>query len=173
MITNTMDTPVGPFTVVVSDAGAVRAAGFTAQVDALIPLIHPSLREQTRESPDAGQVGAAVRSYLDGDLLALEAVVVEQHTGGAFLAHAWAVMRDIKPGEPVTYTGFAALAGRPAAIRAAAMACARNPVALFTPCHRVLRTDGSLGGYRWGLPVKQWLLDHEAPTAAGAETRAS
>jgi methylated-DNA-[protein]-cysteine S-methyltransferase len=71
-------------------------------------------------------------------------------------------MRDIKPGAPVTYTEFAELSGRPAAIRAAAAACARNPVAFFVPCHRVLRLDGTLGGYRWGLPVKRWLLDHEA-----------
>ena len=63
---------------------------------------------------------------------------------------------------PVTYTEFAALAGRPAAVRAAAQACARNAAALFVPCHRVLRTDGSLGGFRWGLPVKRWLLDHES-----------
>jgi methylated-DNA-[protein]-cysteine S-methyltransferase len=76
-------------------------------------------------------------------------------------------MREIKPGAPVTYSEFARLAGRPAAIRAAAAACARNPVALFTPCHRVLRLDGSLGGYRWGLPVKQLLLEHEAAEHSG------
>ena len=157
----TMDTPIGPLTVVVSDTGAVRAAGFTADVDGLLELVHPTLRGQSRHTPDAGAVGAAVRSYLDGDLAALDSVPIEQHSGGTFMTHAWEVMRDIKPGSPVTYTGFAALAGRPAAIRAAAAACARNAVALFVPCHRVLRTDGSLGGYRWGLPVKAWLLDHE------------
>jgi methylated-DNA-[protein]-cysteine S-methyltransferase len=62
----------------------------------------------------------------------------------------------------VTYTEFAARAGRPAAVRAAAQACARNAAALFVPCHRVLRLDGSLGGFRWGLPVKRWLIDHES-----------
>ncbi len=161
MISNTMDTPAGPFTVVLSDAGAVRASGFTTDVDALLALIHPALVGEARPAADAGPVGAAVRSYLDGDLAALDDVPVEQRSGGAFMTHAWAVMRHIMAGEPVTYTGFAALAGRPAAIRAAAAACARNPAALFVPCHRVLRTDGSLGGYRWGLPVKRWLLDHE------------
>lgn len=159
---STMDTPAGPLTVVVADSGAVRAAGFTTDVPELLRLVHPSLIEEARPAPDTGPVGGAVRAYLDGDLTALDAVPVEQQTGGQFMAHAWQVMRHIKPGTPVTYTQFATLAGRPAAIRAAAAACARNPVALFVPCHRVLRTDGSLGGYRWGLPVKTWLLDHES-----------
>lgn len=61
-----------------------------------------------------------------------------------------------------SYTELAAKAGRPRAVRAAAAACARNPAALFVPCHRVLRSDGSLGGFRWGLPAKRWLLDYES-----------
>jgi len=165
---STMDTPAGPLTVVVSEAGAVRASGFTADVQELLVLIHPDLREEAREVDDLGPVQAAVRSYLDGDLTALDEVRIEQKTGGEFMAHAWEVMRDIKPGAPVTYTEYAALAGRPTAVRGAASACARNAAALFAPCHRVLRTDGSLGGYRWGLPVKRWLLDHEQGTSIGA-----
>jgi methylated-DNA-[protein]-cysteine S-methyltransferase len=158
----TLDSPAGPLTIVVGATGGVRAAGFTDEVGDLLPLIHPRLREDARPDDDIGPVGDHVRSYLDGELDALDRVVVEQRVGGEFIAHAWRVMREIKPGSPVTYSEFALLAGRPAAIRAAAAACARNPVALFTPCHRVLRLDGSLGGYRWGLPVKRWLLDHEA-----------
>jgi methylated-DNA-[protein]-cysteine S-methyltransferase len=159
---STIETPAGPFTVVVSDAGAVRAAGFTSDIDELLSLVHPGLVEETRPAAAAGDVGEAVRSYFDGDLTAIDDVRVEARTGGAFMAYAWQVMRDIKPGAPVTYTQFAELAGRPAAVRAAAAACARNPVALFVPCHRVLRLDGTLGGYRWGLGVKRRLLDHEA-----------
>jgi methylated-DNA-[protein]-cysteine S-methyltransferase len=158
----TMETPTGPLTVVVGATGAVRATGFTDDVEDLLPLIHPALRGKVAVTADIGPVADQVRSYFDGDRTALDAVVVEQHTAGEFMARAWQVMREIKPGSPVTYTGFAELAGRPAAVRAAAAACARNPVALFTPCHRVLRSDGSLGGYRWGLPVKRWLLDFEA-----------
>ncbi|SCE79506.1 methylated-DNA-[protein]-cysteine S-methyltransferase [Micromonospora viridifaciens] len=162
-----VDTPAGPLSVLAAPDGAVRAAGFTAEPAALVPLMHPSLRGELRERGDLGPVNTAVRAYLDGDLTAIDAVPVEQHTGGLFLAHAWRVLRDVKPGEPVTYTGFAELAGRPAAVRAAAAACARNAVALFVPCHRVLRTDGTLGGYRWGLGVKEWLLGHEGRRTAG------
>ncbi len=164
----TMDTPGGPFTAVVGPTGAVRASGFTTDVEELMRLVHPALAAEVRPADDVGPVGAAVRSYLDGDLTAIDDVRVEQRIGGTFIAHAWQVMRDIKPGAPVTYSLFAALAGRPAAVRGAASACARNPTALFVPCHRVLGTDGSLRGYRWGLPVKRWLLDHEQGRSIGA-----
>jgi methylated-DNA-[protein]-cysteine S-methyltransferase len=160
MNTTTMTTPAGPLTIVESD-GQVRAAGFTSNVDELLPLVHPDLREAPRARPDLGPISDAVRAYFDGDLTAIDTVPVEQRSGGEFLGHAWAVMRQIKPGAPATYTDFARLAGRPQAIRAAAMACARNAAALFVPCHRVLRLDGGFGGYRWGIPVKRWLLDHE------------
>lgn len=160
----TVDTPVGPFTILASDDNAVRAAGFTTDAAELLRLVHPSLRGQPRARPDLGPVTDAVRSYLDGDLAALDDIPVEQHTGGAFLGHAWDTLRTVKPGEPVTYTDFAVLAGRPGAIRAAASACARNAVALIVPCHRVIGTDGTLRGYRWGLDVKKWLLAHEATT---------
>ncbi|SDX99498.1 methylated-DNA-[protein]-cysteine S-methyltransferase [Micromonospora pattaloongensis] len=157
----TVDTPAGPLTILVSPAGAVRAAGFTAHVDELTALVHPGLRGPVRSRPELGAVTDAVRSYLDGELAAIDEVPVEQHSGGEFMGHAWRTLRRVKAGDPVTYTGFAALAGRPRAVRAAAAACARNAVALFVPCHRVLRTDGTLGGYRWGLDVKTWLLGHE------------
>ena len=68
-------------------------------------------------------------------------------------------------GQIVTYREFAERAGRPAAIRAAASACGRNAAALFVPCHRIVRTDGSLGGYRYGLDIKRWLRAHEGIAA--------
>jgi methylated-DNA-[protein]-cysteine S-methyltransferase len=157
MNTVTMTTPAGPLTIVESK-GKVRAAGFTADVSELVG----ELRSMPAARADLGPISRAVRAYFDGDLTAIDHVPVEQSPGGKFIGHAWEVLRQIKPGEPVTYTEFARLAGRPPAVRAAAMACARNTAALFVPCHRVLRLDGGLGGYRWGVPVKQWLLDHEA-----------
>ncbi|MET8233994.1 methylated-DNA--[protein]-cysteine S-methyltransferase [Micromonospora sp. NPDC005298] len=156
-----VSTPAGPLSILAGPDGDVRAAGFTTDPAALLPLVHPTLRAPLRRRDDLGAISTAVRSYLDGDLAAIDAVPVRQHTSGEFMAHAWQVLRDVPPGAPVTYTGYAALAGRPPAVRAAAAACARNAAALFVPCHRVLRTDGTLGGYRWGLDVKTWLLGHE------------
>ncbi|WP_309124389.1 methylated-DNA--[protein]-cysteine S-methyltransferase, partial [Arthrobacter sp.] len=72
------------------------------------------------------------------------------------------ILRTVAPGKPVTYSEYARLSGRPSAIRAAAGACAFNAAALFVPCHRVIRTDGSLGGFRWGVAVKTSLLAREA-----------
>jgi methylated-DNA-[protein]-cysteine S-methyltransferase len=158
----TLATPAGPFTAVVDADGAVLASGWTADVDALLPLVHPVLRPAAaRRVDDLGAVSTAIVRYHEGDLGAVDAVVVRQRSG-AFLEQAWDVLRTVPAGAPVSYTEYAAKAGRPAAVRAAAAACARNAAALFVPCHRVLRTDGSLGGFRWGLPVKRWLLEHEA-----------
>ena len=67
----------------------------------------------------------------------------------------------VPAGSTATYAELAAAAGSPAAVRAAGSACARNLLAPFVPCHRVLRTGGALGGYRYGLAVKDELLRHE------------
>jgi O6-methylguanine-DNA--protein-cysteine methyltransferase len=106
-----LPTPAGPFTVLVGRDGAVRAAGFGTDPDALLALVHPSLRGPVRPRPDLGPVTAAVLSYLRGDLAAIDDIPVEQRTDGAFRDHAWQTLRLVKPGEPITYTAFATLAG--------------------------------------------------------------
>lgn len=159
---STQDTPIGPFTAVVNDDGAVLASGWTADVTDLVQVISPSLVPAgLRPVRDLGPVTDAVRRYHAGEYDAITTIPVMQRSG-EFLNHAWKTLRTVPAGEPVTYTDFAALAGRPAAVRAAASACARNAAALFVPCHRVLRIGGALGGFRWGVNVKRWLLDHEA-----------
>jgi len=77
-------------------------------------------------------------------------------------------LRAIPAGETRTYSGLARSLGRPGAARAVARCCATNPVALVIPCHRVVREDGSLGGYRWGLGRKSSLLERERGRAATA-----
>jgi AraC family transcriptional regulator of adaptative response/methylated-DNA-[protein]-cysteine methyltransferase len=74
----------------------------------------------------------------------------------------WAALRDIPPGETASYADVARAIGRPEAVRAVAQACGANPLAVVTPCHRVVRSDGSLSGYRWGQDRKRALLAREA-----------
>jgi methylated-DNA-[protein]-cysteine S-methyltransferase len=165
----TVSTPPGPFTVVV-DTGAdgrdvVVASGWTADITDLLPVVHASLRPAGSKPVDRLPVIDEVEKFFAGDLTAIDDVVVRQRSG-PFLQEAWEVLRTVPAGRPDTYAAFAARCGRPAAVRAAANACARNAAALFVPCHRVLGSDGGLGGFRWGTPVKRWLLDHEAEHAS-------
>lgn len=81
--------------------------------------------------------------------------------GTAFQRQVWSALQAIPRGQRRTYTQVAAAVGRPAAVRAVANACAANPVAVLVPCHRVVRSDGGLGGYRWGEERKRALLASE------------
>lgn len=81
--------------------------------------------------------------------------------GTAFQRRVWEELRKIPYGSTKTYTEVARAIGRPAAIRAVARACATNPVSVVVPCHRVVRQDGNLAGYRWGISRKRALLDRE------------
>jgi AraC family transcriptional regulator, regulatory protein of adaptative response / methylated-DNA-[protein]-cysteine methyltransferase len=84
----------------------------------------------------------------------------------AFQRRVWEALRSIPLGLTRTYSEVAQSIGQPSAIRAVARACATNPTSIVVPCHRVVRTDGTLGGYRWGLGRKKLLLEQEK-TAAG------
>ena len=79
----------------------------------------------------------------------------------AFQWRVWQILRSINYGDTRSYSQVAEMMGQPQAVRAVARACATNPVALVVPCHRVMRSDGSLGGFRWGLERKQALLAQE------------
>ncbi|GAA4835796.1 methylated-DNA--[protein]-cysteine S-methyltransferase [Garicola koreensis] len=158
-------TPDGVFTVL-SNGTHVLASGWTQDPADLMGLIHPSLRGWLQQDPvQAPQVLTdavqAVAAYYDDDPSALDAVPVQQRSG-PFRQRAWEVLREVEPGSPLTYSEYAAAAGNPAAVQAAAGACAKNAAALFVPCHRVIRTDGSLGGFRYGTDLKRSLLSREA-----------
>lgn len=81
--------------------------------------------------------------------------------GSPFQLSIWQALLDLPQGQTCSYSELARRVGRPKAVRAVASACAANPVALLVPCHRVLRKDGQLGGYRWGLDMKRRLLQKE------------
>lgn len=139
--------PGGDWTIIIED-------------DELISCRHGVSPQGLPAAPGNHPILCALRAYADGDLPALDEISVAQ-PGGEFHTAVRDAMRRIPPGRTVSYSELAAMAGRPAAARAAAGACARNRVAVVVPCHRVIRGDGGLGGYAFGLEVKQALLDFE------------
>jgi AraC family transcriptional regulator of adaptative response/methylated-DNA-[protein]-cysteine methyltransferase len=86
--------------------------------------------------------------------------------GTAFQQRVWSALQRIPPGTTTTYTEIARQLGKAAAVRAVAQACAANPLAVAIPCHRVVRLDGGLAGYRWGIARKRALLAHESQIVA-------
>jgi AraC family transcriptional regulator of adaptative response/methylated-DNA-[protein]-cysteine methyltransferase len=88
--------------------------------------------------------------------------------GTAFQQRVWQALRQIPAGQTVGYAELAARLGMPQGARAVAGACAANPVAVAIPCHRVVRNDGALSGYRWGIERKRTLLEREAQHAGQA-----
>ena len=110
----------------------------------------------------------AIRPWVQGILQHLSGAMPHLNLpldvqGTAFQRMVWSELQRIPYGETRTYGQIAAALGRPKAARAVAGACASNPVPLVVPCHRVVRADGSLGGYRWGMPRKEALLRGERP----------
>jgi AraC family transcriptional regulator of adaptative response/methylated-DNA-[protein]-cysteine methyltransferase len=99
---------------------------------------------------------AAVRAYLAGGPLAPD--VPLDLRGTLFQQRVWAALREIPAGETRSYAAVARALGQPGGARAVARACAANPVAVLVPCHRVVRGDGGLSGYRWGVERKRALL---------------
>lgn len=89
--------------------------------------------------------------------------------GTAFQQRVWHALREIPAGETVSYSEIARRIGSPKAVRAVAGACAANNLAVAIPCHRVVRTDGSLSGYAWGVERKRMLLEREAARVTSQE----
>ena len=183
----TITTPDGPFTIIAADQ-AVLASGWTDDVASFLPLIHASLRPALADvevvnnavvdGADRGRRSTvmqsavmqsavmqsairAVNAFYAGDPSELAQVPVAQKSG-PYRQLAWDILRTVVVGETVTYTEYAEMTGNPRAARAAASACAKNAAALFVPCHRVVRADGSAGGFRYGLEIKERLLRREA-----------
>lgn len=154
-------TPWTPIWVVVSpEDGVVRSSSMRSGDDAIAGLSadyrHRAVHEGLR--PD---IEAAIERWIAGDGDAITSVPAAQD-GGEFYQEVWQAMRRVVPGQPVSYAELAAMAGRPSAIRAAGQACAKNRLAPFVPCHRIVRSDRTLGNYGYGPDLKAQLLAHEA-----------
>lgn len=109
---------------------------------------------------------AQVIGFVDAPALGLDLPL--DIRGTVFQQRVWQALREIPPGSTVSYTELAQRIGAPKAVRAVAQACAGNAIAVAIPCHRVVRSDGSLSGYRWGVDRKRMLLQREATKQSDA-----
>ena len=162
VLATVVDTPIGPLSLL-THGGQLIAGGFTAHPAAMHTRLAPTLRALPLEPAGPAELpwlAKPVAAYFDGDLQALDEIPVCQ-PGTPSRQRLWAALRAVPPGATVSYTQLAAQAGNPRAPRAAGAACAYNLIAPVVPCHRAVRTDGTLGGYYYGLDRKTWLLRHE------------
>ncbi len=155
----TTSTPLGSL-YLICDERVVIAAGFSS-----FGALHKrlSISDQSRDvvgAKNAKWLTSIISDYFDGDLDVFNALTVRQ-PGSEFSQRAWRAMRRIPSGKVISYADLAKRAGSPAAVRAAGSACGRNVIAPIIPCHRIVRSDGSLGNYGYGINKKSWLLRHE------------
>ncbi len=168
-----VDSPLGRLLVGATDRGisALYLGESDATLCAAIEKEYPRA-ELRRDDNGPGSLGEWVEEVLEhlcGQKPHLDLPTDVQAT--AFQRRVWEELRHIPYGTTRTYTQVAQAIGNPAAVRAVARACATNPVSVVVPCHRVVREDGNLAGYRWGIGRKRALLDHEA--AAQQKTKAA
>ena len=157
----TMPSPVGQVLVAATDIG-VCAVKLGSTASALVRDLrseYPAADIAVRSKPRPEWV-KAIADHLCGRVPSLELPIDVQAT--AFQWKVWRALQRIPYGETRAYGEVARTIGRPKAVRAVARACATNPVCLVVPCHRVVRTDGEPGGYRWGAGRKERLLAREA-----------
>jgi methylated-DNA-[protein]-cysteine S-methyltransferase len=109
-----------------------------------------------------GKIVAVLDEYFYHKKEISKSLVSKQIVGTEFQKNIWGVIQKVPFGKTITYTDMAEKAGKPRASRAAGTACGRNPVALFIPCHRVVRKQSEDYGYSWGPERKKWLLGFES-----------
>ncbi|RWZ68103.1 methylated-DNA--[protein]-cysteine S-methyltransferase [Labedella populi] len=163
-VVHTIDTPDGAFTLLEDEVGRVLSSGWTDSAEAVLARL--SVRNRPEIARGVARNASAVEAYYAGEVRAIDAVPV-RHFGTELQSVAWAELRRIAAGVPITYTELATRTGNARAVRAAASACARNAPALFVPCHRVVNSAGGLAGFAWGIPVKRALLAREAYAVLG------
>lgn len=148
----------------IGDAEGLRELHVGSSVTSAIDLIGQENRNAAERASETATVvsGYSVRDIIDawrsGEDLSDLALTPN---GTPFQQMVWSGLQAIPRGQTLSYRAFASAIGRPTAVRAVASACANNRLALLIPCHRVVRSDGSLGGFRWGLERKLQLLAWE------------
>lgn len=157
----TLDTPVGPLLLAATAQGLVRVAfereGFDAVLSALATRVSPRVLEAPGRLDEAA---AELEEYFTGTRRRFD-LPLDRALSTGFREKVQRVLPRIDYGSTRSYKEIAELVGSPRAVRAVGTACATNPLPIVVPCHRVLRTDGALGGYIGGLDAKTALLSLE------------
>jgi len=160
----TIDSPVGPLLLAATPLGLVRVAyqreGHDVVLQALASKISPRILAAPRRLDEAAR---QVEEYFAGRRTAFD-IALDLRLSAGFRRTVLGHLAAISYGHTESYAEVAAATGHPGAVRAVGSACATNPLPVVVPCHRVVRSDGSLGGYLGGLEVKRMLLELEAAT---------
>ena len=154
----TFDSSLGTVLVAATDKG-VCAVKLGSDARRLAKMLREEFHAAELAEEAMPEVEEKIRAFVAGE--GSLARVPLDIRGTVFQRRVWDELRRIPRGETRTYSDIARAIGAPAAVRAVGSACGANPVALVVPCHRAVRTDGGLGGYAWGLPVKERLLEVE------------
>ena len=149
-------TPVGNI-YLIADSSILIAAGFKS-LNSLQNRLSPSDKLRKIEPIEKiPKISKLIDNYFEGRLDALNLIQVRQ-PGAQFSQKVWKVMRAIPVGMTISYAQLAKKAGSPAAFRAAGTACGNNLIAPIIPCHRIIKSDGTLGNYGYGVAIKEKLL---------------
>lgn len=158
----TIDSPLGPLMLAATDAGVVRVAFALEDHDAVLADLAERVSPRVLLAPARLDAAArALTDYLDGRSRRVD-VPIDLRLLTGYRREVVSALPSIAYGQTATYAEMAEVTGRPRAVRAVGSACANNPVPLVLPCHRVVRSDGSEGGYRGGPEAKRALLALEA-----------
>lgn len=157
-----LDTPVGPLLLAATTRGLVRVAYACEDHDMVLAALAKSISPRILHAPARLDIPAReIDDYFSGLRTRFE-LALDLRLAHGFRRQVLDHLRDIGYGATQTYAGVAVAVGNPNAVRAVGTACARNPLPVVIPCHRVVRSDGGVGGYAGGQHAKQTLLALEA-----------
>jgi methylated-DNA-[protein]-cysteine S-methyltransferase len=159
----TTNTPMGEFHMILDSGETVRASGFGGAED-LVKRLPLELRSVELSGSTGHRYQTFIADYFSGDVNALSNIPRKQ-SGSEFQEQVWAAISSVGYGETISYKELANQSGNVGAIRSAASICGYNRLILLVPCHRILKSNGSVGEYLYGPNIKTQLLTHEGALA--------
>jgi methylated-DNA-[protein]-cysteine S-methyltransferase len=157
----TVDSPVGSLLLAATDLGLVRVAYLSEHHDTVLQTLADRISPRILHAPARLDTAAReLEEYFTGTRRTFD-IALDWRLSAGFRAAVLHRLPDIDYGHTASYAAVAALAGNPKAVRAVGSACATNPLPVVVPCHRVVRSDGTLGGYLGGIEAKRTLLTLE------------